>query len=135
MLGWIYVPAQSYTKEFVFFCFFFSPVGFPIWGGNSGSEKSEKSNPESRFTTKSDFENSSFCSNNPYTLLHTLLSADNRTTRHHLCDLLLKNNGFWKKSSGQNPIWGQNISNISLSETTPHHPKKTGEKKIQKLLC
>ena len=73
---------------------------------------------------------SSFCSNVPYTFIYTLLSADNRTTRHHLCDLLLKNEDFRTKSSGGNPIWGQNFSKFSLPKTCPHHGERTGEKKI-----
>ena len=62
----------------------FTPVTCPIWGHVFGSEKSKKSNPQSRFPSKHDFQKSSFCSNVPYTFIYTLLLADNRTTRH-LC--------------------------------------------------
>ena len=106
----------------------------PIWGHVFGSKKSKKSDPQSRFRPNLDFQKSPFCSNNPYTLLHTLLSADNRTTRHHLCDLLLKNDDFRTKSSGGNPIWGQFFSKFSLPKTCPHHTKKTGEKNFQKFI-
>ena len=34
---------------------------------------------------------------------------------------------------GQNPIWGQNFSKISLPKLFPHHPKMTDEKKISYL--
>ena len=110
----------------------FTPVTCPIWGHVFGSKKSKKSDPQSRFPSKLDFQKSSFCSNNPYTFIYTLLSADNRTTRHHLCDLLLKIDEFWNKILGGNPIWGQNFSKFSLPETSPHHTKKTGEKNFQK---
>ena len=48
-----------------------------------------------------------------------------------LCELLLKIHEFWKKSSGGNPIWGQNFSKFSLPKTSPNHLETMGEKKIQ----
>ena len=80
----------------------FTPVRCPIWGHVFGSEKSKKSDHQSHFPSKHDFQKSSFCSTNPYTFIYTLLSADNRTTRHHLCDLLLKIDDFWKKVRVEN---------------------------------
>ena len=102
-------------------------------GACFGSEKSKKFHPQSGFTPWHDFQKSSFCSTNPYTFIYTLLSADNRTTRHYLCDLLLKIDDFWKKSSGGNPVWGQKFSKFSLPKTCPQHTKNTGEKKFQKI--
>ena len=109
----------------------FSPATCPIWGHVFGSEKSKKSDPQSHFTPKHDFQKSSFCSNVPYTFIYTLLSADNRTTRHVLCDLLLKIDDFRNKISDGNPIWGQNFSKFTLPKTCPQHPKNTGEKIFQ----
>ena len=40
----------------------FSPANSPCWGDVFGSEKFQKSQPESGFRPKHDFENSSFCS-------------------------------------------------------------------------
>ena len=40
-----------------------SPVTCPIWGDVFGSEKFKKSDPQSHFTPKHDFQKSSFCSN------------------------------------------------------------------------
>ena len=104
----------------------------PIWGHVFGSKKSKKSDPQSCFPSEHDFQKSSFCSNVPYTFIYTLLSADNRTTRHLLCDLLLKIGDFRTKSSGGNPIWGQNFSKFSLPKTYPQHPKNTAKKNFQK---
>ena len=75
-LGTLYRSSYFWKK--------FSPGTCPIWGDVFGSKKSKKSDPQSRFPSKLDFQKSSFCSNNPYIFLYTLLSADNRTTRH-LC--------------------------------------------------
>ena len=60
----------------------FTPATCPIWGHVFGSKKSKKSDPQSHFTPKHEFQKSSICSNVPYTFIYTLLSADNRTTRH-----------------------------------------------------
>ena len=51
------IPRSSFFRKF------FSPVRCPIWGENSESEKSKKSDPQSHFTPKQDFQKSSFCSN------------------------------------------------------------------------
>ena len=104
----------------------------PIWGHVFGSKKSKKSDHQSRFPSKQDFQKSSICSTNPYTFIYTLLSADNRTTRHLLCDLLLKFDDFRTKISGGNPIWGPNFSKFSLPKTCPQHGKWTGEKIFSK---
>ena len=80
----IYSRWSKLGKVYSFFWNFFSPITCPIWEEKSESEKSEKSDPQIRFPSKQDFQKSSICSTNPYTFLYTLLSADNRTTRH-LC--------------------------------------------------
>ena len=41
----------------------FTPGTCPIWGHVFGSKKSKKSDPQSHFTPKHDFQKSSFCSN------------------------------------------------------------------------
>ena len=86
------------------FLIFFSPVIFPIWGENSGSEKSKKFSSESGFPPCIDLWNSSICSNVLHTLLHTLLAADKRTPPHHLWELLLKNVKFSSSISDENPL-------------------------------
>ena len=110
------------------FLIFFSPVIFPIWGENSGSEKSKKFSSESGFPPCIDLWNSSICSNVLHTLLHTLLAADKRTPPHHLWDLLLKIDEFLKKCSGGKQLSGMNFLDFLIPKNSPWYGELRGEK-------
>ena len=55
-----YMDTHTFPYQGIHFFDFFSPFSFLIWGENSGTEKSKKSSPQNRFSSKISSKNSSF---------------------------------------------------------------------------
>jgi hypothetical protein len=104
---------------------FFNTSETPIKRAFFWNQKIQKIMTPKGFSTQNRVQKVHFFSNESH--IHSLRPM-NGPLWHLLCDLLLKKHEFWKKCSGENPIWGQDFWNFSLPKHFPQHRELAGVK-------
>ena len=130
----------------------FSPVNFQCWGEFSGSEKSEKSQPESGFQPEHFFQNSTIFSNNSHSCHHrgpfigrkectlpymVILPLTEATLLQHLIYVTY----YYKETNFEKKVWMETqygvkiFQNFHFQKHSPTIQKRWAKKKFKKLNC